>query len=362
MAVIPEWARVVNTTTQQFIREEEVNTLRNDKLLIQMEQAGRITFNHSGRFMDWKIRYKNVPVVGYADMDTQNFQRHNLHKTAQLEWRGYSSTDAISKKERLMNKGREAIIRIWENKATDLMDSINRHFSDELYIDGNAAGNTKRLHGIESFLGDDGATVVGDKTATPSDNYAGLSTVEAAFGGVWSGVWPVGTGDEEYDFWTPILVNWASDAWAGATNDFKDNALEHTRFGIIHSQRNRGRDSSLDTICYGRDLYILFLEKIQTEERIWVQRAESPLVRLGFKDVVNFDGTDVTWEYPCPENTGYGYNINQMELRSLQGQLFMNEGPFYDEASKTWRFSIDFFGNMRFNPRYFVKWFNFAGA
>jgi hypothetical protein len=40
-----------------------------------------------------------------------------------------------------------------------------------------------------------------------------------------------------------------------------------------------------------------------------------------------------------------------MELRSMQGQLFVPEGPDYDVASKSWRFSIDFFGNLVFNPR-----------
>lgn len=30
----------------------------------------------------------------------------------------------------------------------------------------------------------------------------------------------------------------------------------------------------------------------------------------------------------------------------MQGQLFVPEGPDYDVASKSWRFSIDFFGNL----------------
>jgi hypothetical protein len=46
-----------------------------------------------------------------------------------------------------------------------------------------------------------------------------------------------------------------------------------------------------------------------------------------------------------------------MELMSLQGQLFVVEGPDYDIQTKSWRTSVDFFGNMWCNPRYqFKSW------
>jgi hypothetical protein len=60
-----------------------------------------------------------------------------------------------------------------------------------------------------------------------------------------------------------------------------------------------------------------------------------------------------------PSNTGYGFNLDQMELNSLQKQLFVPEGPDFDIASQSWRFSIDFYGNMQFNPRYMGKLFNY---
>lgn len=80
------------------------------------------------------------------------------------------------------------------------------------------------------------------------------------------------------------------------------------------------------------------------------------LIGLGFGDVTYFEGCEVTYEYGLPPGVGYGFNLDQMELMSLQGQLFVPEGPDYDSATKSWRFSIDFFGNLWSNPRYQVKW------
>jgi hypothetical protein len=39
----------------------------------------------------------------------------------------------------------------------------------------------------------------------------------------------------------------------------------------------------------------------------------------------------------------------------MQAQVFVPEGPEFDIASKSWKFSIDFFGNLVFNPKYQIK-------
>ena len=48
--------------------------------------------------------------------------------------------------------------------------------------------------------------------------------------------------------------------------------------------------------------------------------------------------------------------MDEMELCSLQGQLFVPEGPDYDIAGMSYRFSIDYFGNLRCNPRFQAGW------
>jgi hypothetical protein len=56
-----------------------------------------------------------------------------------------------------------------------------------------------------------------------------------------------------------------------------------------------------------------------------------------------------------PSGVGYGLNVDQMELMSLQGQLFVVEGPDYDLQTKSWKTSVDFFGNLVCNPRFQFK-------
>jgi hypothetical protein len=370
MAVTPEWARVINTTHQQYVRQETVNVLRNDKLLATLESKGRITMGNSGNFVQWPVEFRLIPVNPYADMDTVTFQRHNTDVLAQVPWRGYTAPEAISKKERLMNVGMEAFVNIWNERLNKLVKAMRRHFAGELYIDGNATGNEKRLHGFESFTALNGTIQEGvagatqraanaaDKAGYPSDTYAQLSTELGNKGGSWSGgSWPNGTGDSEFDYWSPLVVNTTSSAWTAAGTTFLDNAQEILRYAIIHSTKNSGKEGLIDMTLLHRNYYIDLQQAIENTQRVIVNRGrdESLLVKLGFGDVINFEGVDISHEYEVPASTGYGFNCDYMELKSLQNVLFDLEGPFYDEESKTWRETLDFFGNACYNPRHFFK-------
>jgi hypothetical protein len=363
MALNPDWSRVVNTTINQYVREVEVNILRNRKLLALMKEKGRITFNHGGLLNDWKVRYKRAPMSGYADTDTMTFSRRDRWKTAQIDWRGYAATDSMTKLERLKNKNTEAIVKIYSEIASNLMDDMDEQFGDELYIDGNAAGNSKRIHGIESILGQSGAAAAGF-IANPSDTYAGLLTNLGNYGGTWSTnasaqiTWPTGVGDAHYDFWSPLIVDYTNASWAANTKTWPNTCLEALRFGIIKGKKNKSKKGMLDLILMNDELYRQFLQALAAEERLIVNRgdAKGGLIALGFEDVVNYDGVEITYEYGVPPALAYGWNMENLELMSLQGQMFVPEGPDFDISTQSWRFSIDFFGNMKFNPRYYVGW------
>jgi hypothetical protein len=360
-----DWSRVVNTTIKNYIKGEEVNILRNRKLLAMLKAKGRLTFNWGGDTMVWRVRYRRAPMQGYMDSETLTFPRRDRWKSAELDWRGYAMTDSMTKGEKLKNKGVQQIINIYDQIARSLMEDITENFADELYINGNAAGNSKRIHGIESFLADAGTAPSGGLVANPSATFATLKTDLQAYGGNWSGSWPTGTGDAHYDFWAPLLVDYTSSKWlAGAApnNTWQNNCVEATRYGIIKSQKNKTLKGRLSTIIYNDELYRQFLAALDDRERIVVQSnaSNSTLIKLGFTDVQNFDGVDLTYEFGTPANLGYGFNFDQMEMRSMQGQMFVPEGPDYDIASKSWRFSIDFYGNCVWNPRYFLKFKNYG--
>jgi hypothetical protein len=353
---MPDWSRIVNTTINEYIRDVEVNVLRNRKLTDLLRKRGRISFNHGGQLMDWKVQYKRAPMIGYADTDTLTFSRRDRWKTAQLDYRGYAITDSMTKGEKLKNKSVEAIVKLYDGIAKNLMDDVEDQFGDELYINGYAAGNQKRMHGIESFV--NGATqnagnLVGTQTAT----YAGLSTVLGNYGGTWTGTWPTGTGDAHYDFWSPLIVDYTNSGWSAATKTWPNTCVEVVRFAIIKARKNKTKKGHLDLIFLNDELFRQLLAQQEAKERIVIDRGKKSgdEDEVGFGDNLYFDGCQITFEYGIPAAVGYGFNVDQMELRSMQGQLFVPEGPDYDVASKSWRFSVDFYGNIVFNPRYFVK-------
>jgi hypothetical protein len=61
--------------------------------------------------------------------------------------------------------------------------------------------------------------------------------------------------------------------------------------------------------------------------------------------VQNFDGVDITYEYGTPADTGYGLNVDQMEVRSMQGQLFVPTARSTTSPRSRGASRIDFFGN-----------------
>jgi len=359
-----QWSRIVNSTTKNFIRDREVNILRNRKLTALLKKKGRISFNWAGTAMDWKVKYKRVKLTPFADGDTLDFSRKDRNKTAQLDWRGYSATDSMTKGEFLQNRGTQAIVKLYSNIAQDLIDDMEEAFGEEFYVNGYAAGNSKRVHGIESFFG--GSVSAGNGAATPTGTYAGLSCVPGAYGGTWDpGAlpgWPNGRGDTQYDFWSPLIVDYGNTLFGATNQNWKTNCVEAISFGIIKTKKSKSAKGQLDMILTDDEMYRKYANALRGKERILVGRENSELIKLGFHDVINQDGTDVTWEYGIPAGVGYGFNCDMMELRSQQSQVFVPEGPDLDIASKSWRFSVDFFGNLVFNPKFFVKFANLTNT
>jgi hypothetical protein len=373
-----DWVGIAETTIRDYIRDVENDIMRNRKILALLQSRGRITFNHSGTDMDWKIRYKRAIPKGYADMDTQSFPRRNRHKTATLGYRGYSLSESISKLDKLKNRGTPAIVKILETKVTSMTEDFEEFMGDEFYIDGNATGNGKRIHGIESFLGAGSASTLAP-IALPSDSYAGLNTDLGSYGGSWSASGTTSTaasrcGRRRRQRRVGLLL--------AAAGGLPVGQQRHRRLGGVLPRRGRtpawrrcgtasstaARTSPPAASSTPIDAQRRAVPPVRGGARrqgaIVVQqgngKSNTTLTGLGYSDVVNYEGCEVTYEYGMPVNTGYGWNIDQMEFRSMQDRLIVPEGPFENEVDKTVRFSLDFFGNLVFRPRYFVKWKNFT--
>jgi hypothetical protein len=358
------WSRIVNSTIKNYIKERENNTLRNRKLSALLKKRGKITFNWSGTAMDWKIKYKRTRMSGFADGDTLDFSRKDRNRTATLDWRGYVSTDSMTKGEFLQNRGAQAIIKLYADIAKDLMDDMDDEFGEEFYVNGYDPNNAKRIHGIESFM--QASVNAGNGAASPTGSFAGLSCVPGTYGGQWNGGptfgglanggWPNGRGDANFDFWSPIVVDYGDTLFDATTHTWEHNCEEALSFAIIKGKKSKSMTGGLDLFLLDDEMYRKYLKVIRGKERIEVQRnaAGSDMVSLGFTDTINQDGCEITSEYGIIPGNGYGFNIDNMELRSQQAQLFVPEGPDQDIATKSWRFSVDMYGNMVWNPKFQV--------
>jgi hypothetical protein len=81
---------------------------------------------------------------------------------------------------------------------------------------------------------------------------------------------------------------------------------------------------------------------------------------MGFQQTAHQDGALITYEYGVPADTGYGLNFDEMEFRTLQGQLFEPEPVRVDPQTLADLYAICWFGNMTFNPKAFFKLKNYA--
>ena len=367
MASSTDWARTIGTTLVTHLKEEEQTTFRKFKVFAALEGSGRVAMNQGGRGFDWQVRWRNQPVTSNNGESPRVFARHNLWQRAYLPYRGYTVTDQVTKREMLENRGAQALIDVAGKMASRLQESMQEHLSKEVYIDGNLAGNENRWHGLESIFATNGTVNVADGTQRaanaadpfgfPADEYAGLNTGLGHYAGsqIETGSWPNASADPEYDFYSPIVVNYTSTYFGGATATWKDQCIEAIREGVHHAKRNDTRESQIDMILVSRKMYIDFLNRLDSRERAIVSKTNG-LRSYGFGDVVELDGIEVSTEYAVPAGTGYGISIGNMEMKCMEGQLMVGEGPFYNEELQSHRFAVSVLANIKMkSPRNFVK-------
>lgn len=359
------WARSLATTIVKHLPEIEQAVLRNRPVGAMLDQRGKLSYGQGGNGFDWRVKYRLHDTRGNTGMTPRTFDPVNRFQVAELQYRGYMVSDAVFKKEQLENRGEQAIVKLGETMEADLRESLDEAFATEYYVDGEATGNETKMHGIESMMGTNGTvniTTGAQRSATaadlygyPNDTYAGLTTGLGDYGGSQrSGIWPNGQADAQYDYFSPIIVNYTSSALPGATDTWAAQGIEAMREGIIQCHRNGGMDNQLDLIALDRSLYTQALNALDDKERALVTN-QNGIRAFGFKNVFELDGVEVTWDYGIPSAVGYGFNFDAMELLSMQDQLFAMETE-YDIDSQSTKWVVDFLGNLKFkSPRNFLK-------
>ncbi len=360
----------VKNTAPKYLKGAADQTIRKRFWLSYLRQQGRIKLGDGGVSCTWNVKARQPEIRQNGDAGQQTFSEHDAYEQLTVDVRGYVGTDRLTLKKKMMNKDPLAIVDLYGTKMDDLVKSLRDNFGGELYVDGNASGNSNRLLGIESFMGDDGNTVAGDIVANPSDTYAGKSTALGNLGGTWTSAlstspnatlatdWPYGTGSSEYDYIAPKLINYSSTGWPSAATTWRDNCSVVMRRARTWCKTLGGDDMAPMCHLLSSELYDEFEDYQETKFRNTIPHKSAS--DLGFPDVLSFNGAMVKQEYDCPAGTGYGVNVGEMLLFSIHDDFFYTEGPEWDTTSLSDLFLVGFFGNLRFNPKHFAKYAAYA--
>lgn len=362
------WEGVLQTTIPNFMRQVSDNTIRQQQFLAMLQSKGNITYNMGGTRFEWKVQFKQKMMQTYTDGQTPTFDRVNRWKSPTLDWRAYQLPESITKIETLANQGPEAIVNLMSGRLELLTKEMRQQFGSQVYVDGNAAGNLDKIHGLESFFSISGAAANG-YVGVNNDTYAGLDTALGTYGGSWSQsggntTWPIGQGDVQYDYWTPPVILYDNPAF-GAGADWDTDCEEVLSFAIVHTQRNGGKDGQLDCFMLDRELYRLFLSFQRDRQRVEISRGASTtgqgglldgmaggtLTSMGFPGVMYHDGVEVTREFNTPVASGYGLNFDEIAMLCQGSMLFEGEGPVWSTPHQAYLFFVAFYGNMQINPR-----------
>lgn len=341
---IEEWARVVSEETEKHL-----------PLIKLLRERGRIKQGKaSGGGMRWVPRVYDHQLTGFKDMQPIDFERVSTLENALLPWRGYKMTDAISLQEKLEQGGPEAMIKVFSNREEPMRRAAIRGLADKFFQDGNLAANVtaNEFHGIESFMKVTAGQTDSDKLATAhSDTYAGLSTARSQ-------------ANQTGDPWTPVVVNTDRIPSGGTAETWANFADTYVRRGILESTYGSGPGDMIDLITLTKASYEDFLNLLDDKERLNVSRGASyGKSNIGFKGIA-FDGVNVIWDASVPATStndaavvrGYGWTVDQMELRLLnKGNLFSGRTTYNDLMAAD-HILLYMIGNLKFiSPRHFVK-------
>lgn len=349
---------VAAVTIPQYLRQETDATTRKYKMLALLQAKGKMSFNNGGTRVEWPVKYQQNTMRQYSDGSGLTFAPQIRHTRGIVDWGSYIMTESISRIDLKQNQGPEALVKLYADKSKMLIDEMKDQFHLQFYNDGNATGYEDAIDGFETYLGNTSTQAAGF-VGTPSSTYAGISTALGASGGTWSlngssqVVWPRGRGSVQYDFWSPIIAIVDNASWSISTATWAARSMEVTRFCLTHAMRNGSEEGKTDGVFLNPEWWRLYKELAAGKERIVVNRGEAvSLIGLGFTDVMQLDGAEITSEYGIPDDVGYGLNFDEMELMSQNPDLWEFIGPDWSTAHDAYLMLLSFNGQLRTNtPR-----------
>lgn len=340
---IGEWTRVLETTLPKFSKKVANECFVKKVMLNILKKHGRIRYNETGNGYIWPVKYKARDLNDYTDGQQITATRKNLTMQATMAWKMREMNDVITRKEQLMNRGKEALVKLFRNKFNSLKEDMATRINDTIFEDGHTT--VASMNGLKSWYGYTAAST--NLRAAGNDTYAGISTVQATHGGS-------SYADPEYGFWSPVLVN-DTGAWAG-TDTWVAAADEICTYGTAQANANSGEGSGIRYIVTTLNRWTQMKQLIEGSGRY---APKGTKLAAGF-DSFSYDGVDVVWSESAPASYTWGINPSKMALHVLSSGL-IDTHVEYDIDIHGWKISSLLIGNLIFNsPRHFFATTDFS--
>ncbi len=349
------WAEQAATVITKHLKGAEPAIMSNQVFPAMLYKRGRIRYNCAGTDFDWPVRFRRRKGAPIADTEEVTLSRTQLHRRAKLDYKAYVISDLYTKLDALANRSPESLTALLANNTESLIEDLKVDFGRQLMYNGDAVGNTQRITGYNSIFKHAGTATVNSLVADNNGSYANINLARQAYGGSWSdaALWPLGGwGTEDYDFWTPIILNYTSASWKNG-NAWANNCLEVLSYLMSVQMRHESKEERIDLVLLDLQMFDDFKNAMRAKERIVVSDKNSDVYQLGFKDAINMDGVDVLPSVvpqpgvAVPTGVGFGINFGTLALLSMQGQLFNAEAEPISAIKRTGAIVADFMGNLQ---------------
>ena len=343
--------RIKTSTLSKHLRTLVEPIYREDSFMAGLKSHGRITYNNGGDMVKWYPRFRRRTInAGDGLPASTSFPVTNTKKIATLPWRKYDLGESLMKMERLMNQGDSRLFNLAETVINEVAGDFIEDLRLKLYSNGYAT-NSKEIMGLESMFRNSESLISGSFCAAPNNTYAELNSTLANYGGDWTGNWPVGTGDAEYCFWTPMIID-TKYASFGTTNTWAGQ-WQYVLNAMMTYQQILQR-STIDFLLLNSELLRQAKDSLQSGQRFEITQNSKITTETGVK-TLSFEGLELSTEYGVPSNVGYGLRWKQMELMSMQKQL-IDTSRDEDITTSTDLIALDSYLQLKCtSPAFFCK-------
>ena len=276
----PNVGEAIATSARLWVKGLGNNVLEDNGLLQFLRDNNRINVHdEGGRVINERVRYNtsgNTSAQWFEGYDTFVPQTsYEIIDAAEYQWRQLGALVTISGREKKINRGKQQLVSLIEDRIGHCQDILTNMLSSSLYSDGTTA---KQISGLRSLVADD-------------------PTTSASVGGI-----------------NQSTYSWWRNYYSAAASTTASNIVG--RMNLAWLGIKRGKD--VPTVWVGDDtMFGLYEEALQGLQRI----TDAKMADAGYQ-AYRYKGKPVIYDDQCPDKHLYALNTNDIQLRKMDEEMF----------------------------------------